>query len=85
MLDLIGFWDMTLLHQEIIFRRSKDRITSILKGLGFWEEPLKVKAVCTLEMWGTDYPAKQQHNPEERNPQTNGCGKLKAFLYVDIW
>jgi hypothetical protein len=43
-----------------------------------------MKAVRTLEISGTNYPAKQRHTTEERNQETNGREKLKAFVFVDI-
>jgi hypothetical protein len=44
-----------------------------------------VKTLSALETSVTYYQAKQQHIPKERNPQTNGCENVKAFLFVDIW
>jgi hypothetical protein len=43
-----------------------------------------MKAVRTLEISGTDYPAKQRHIPEERSQETNDRENPKAFRFVDI-
>jgi hypothetical protein len=80
------FWSYGFLEHHG-YRFLTSWITSKVESWASWS--WKLKAECSFGTPGINKPATQCNNPEDFNPQDQGCGNLnickcKDFVFADI-